>query len=374
MKQLTRLLLMMLTISASLVSCDDVTGSQDNPVVPTPTPTPTPAPTYASDLERPLTFEAAMDGVKVTFKFKSGAKPDYRKVEYSLDQGATWTALKRRNQAIILEKAGDIVMFRGDNPTYNGDAQFVTELVNAKARGITRGNTSEPPLFNVSGNITSLIESSESLNKKNSLSGENAGCYKNILRGTSVEIVSLDGRSKLVFSAEQLAPSCYEGALAETPIKQGVYLPAPTLVEGGYVDLFRGCSKLEGVTLAANSVEAGTAVYDCVAGMLMDTATDLPADVKPKLTFVDPEPGVEDKINVEKRPVTVEDISGSIMTEVVNDPNVADRLSDWDVVFIDENGNEQQVEPAMEQQVEPEPENPVIDSTDDFEDGGDPLK
>ena len=97
MKRTTKLFMMMLVLilSASLTSCDDVTGAQDNPVVPTPTPTP--APTYASDEERPLTFEAAVDGVKVTLKFASGATPDYKKVEYSLDQGATWTALKSPN-------------------------------------------------------------------------------------------------------------------------------------------------------------------------------------------------------------------------------------------------------------------------------------
>ena len=66
---------LVLTIGASLTSCDDILGSPDNPT-PTPTPTPTPAPTYKSDAERPLTFEATKDSVTVMLHFSDNDKPD----------------------------------------------------------------------------------------------------------------------------------------------------------------------------------------------------------------------------------------------------------------------------------------------------------
>ena len=83
--------MLVITMCTGLTSCE--LFMSDNPAPspsPTPTPTPTPTPpTYKSDAERPLTFEATVDGVTVTFKFKDNAKPDYKKVEYSLDGGAT---------------------------------------------------------------------------------------------------------------------------------------------------------------------------------------------------------------------------------------------------------------------------------------------
>ena len=133
MEKLTRILggALLFLLPLTFTSCDLANGEVDNPIEPTPAQ----KPTYANDKERPLTFEAAKANVKVTLKFKSNAKPDYKKVEYSLDEGATWTALKRRSQAILLENVGDKVMFRGNNPTYNGDAQFVVESAVAGTRG-----------------------------------------------------------------------------------------------------------------------------------------------------------------------------------------------------------------------------------------------
>ena len=342
------MIMLALVLSAGLTSCDDVTGAQDNPVTPTPTPTPTPAPTYASDLERPLTFEAAMDGVKVTFKFKSGAKPDYKKVEYSLDQGATWTALKRRSQSILLEKAGDMVMFRGDNPTYNGDARFVTELVNAKARGITRGYETVGAYIYASGNTNSLLVMDGYSDKKELTE---PFTFKEMFKGSNINI---NKGHELKLPATNNTVGCYQGMFADNEyLEVAPVLGAKKLVDKCYVGTFENDLRLGEVTLGANSVEDGVMVKDCIDGIVRNAGTALPVGVEPAIRI---EEGTNEELNMQN--VTVAEANEIIQKEqeeadqVIRDiQNVISAMEDgdpgenqWKIVFVDENGVEHEIE------------------------------
>lgn len=270
MKKLTRLLLMLLVlvVSAGLTSCDLLFGEEDNPVDPTPTPTPTP-PIYANDFERPLTFEAAQDNVKVTFMFSSDAKPDYKKVEYSLDKGATWTALSGPNQAILLEKKGDIVMFRGDNPTYNGDARFVI----TKAASQTRGVTVSDCLANVIGNIYSLLQKMNFAGETKLLD-ENTAAFKNLLKDNPIDAISDDGARRLVTSSRNLAPGVLEGFLSGTLITVAPELPAEELKESCYKETFANCPYLSKVTMLATKCADGLNPLDCLKDWLKNSGTN----------------------------------------------------------------------------------------------------
>lgn len=320
MKQLTRLLLMMLTISASLVSCDDVTGSQDNPVVPTPTPTP--APTYASDEERPLTFEAAVDGVKVTLKFASGATPDYKKVEYSLDQGATWTALKRRNQAIILEKAGDMVMFRGDNPTYNGDAQFVTELVNANARtrtwkDLAMGDLTYALLF---GNVMSMIQNKNFVALK-ALAKKNQAAFKTLFKGARIDAQNANGTKKLVLPAigKEVVIDAFKGMFEGSTIQNAPKVVAEVLGYGTIANMFKDCEDLKNVFLSLGYLAEGTTPGQAMGGVLGGTTgkntggtSDPNAGRGPNVIWAPPPPRLDEEgrsiFNGDNRPLSLDDM------------------------------------------------------------------
>lgn len=275
MKKLSRILMMtlVLTVGASLMSCGDiVVGSSDNPVPnpePTPTPTPTPAPTYASDAERPLTFEATKDGVTVMLKFSDNAKPDYKKVEYSLDEGATWTALSSKEQAITLAKKGDKVMFRGDNPTYNGDAQFVIEQAKSNARAMTRSGIHDIHASAI-GNLMSMIQK---INFPNIPELKGANTFKALLKDTPIDAKSLDGLNKLVMTASQLTEGSLESLLEGTPITVAPVLSITQLVTDCLKNMCKGCSYLEEVDLSFESLAPGSTLVDCMDGMLKDAST-----------------------------------------------------------------------------------------------------
>lgn len=275
MKKLSSILMMtlVLTVGASLMSCGDiVVGSSDNPVPnpePTPTPTPTPAPTYKSDAERPLTFEATKDGVTVMLKFSDNAKPDYKKVEYSLDEGATWTALSSKEQAITLAKKGDKVMFRGDNPTYNGDAQFVIEQAKSNARAMTRSGIHDIRALAI-GNLMSMVQINDFSNIPE-LKGANT--FKALLKDTPIDAKSLDGLNKLVMTASQLTEGSLESLLEGTPITVAPVLSITQLVTDCLKNMCKGCSYLEEVDLSFESLAPGSTLVDCMDGMLKDAST-----------------------------------------------------------------------------------------------------
>ena len=270
MKKLSRILMMtlVLTIGASLTSCDDILGSPDNPT-PTPTPTPTPAPTYKSDAERPLTFEATKDGVTVMLKFSDNAKPDYKKVEYSLDEGATWTALSSKEQAITLAKKGDKVMFRGDNPTYNGDAQFVIEQAKSNARAMTRSGIHDIHASAI-GNLMSMIQKN---NFPNIPELKGAHTFKALLKDAPIDAKSPDGLKTLVITASQLTEGSLESLLEGTPITVAPVLSITQLVTDCLKNMCKGCSYLEEVDLSFESLAPGSTLVDCMDGMLKDAST-----------------------------------------------------------------------------------------------------
>lgn len=346
MKQLTRFLgaALLFLMPLAFTSC----GEADNPVQPSTPSTPTTeeetkpeAPTYASVQERPLTFKAAQDNVKVTLKFDYKATPNYKNVEYSLDQGATWTALTKRNQAILLEKAGDIVMFRGENDTYNGEARFVTESATSNARGGTRAPTMAVAL--IYGNITSMLRKDFSSMKELS----QPYTFKEMFKESNINI---DADMQLVLPAEDISKGCYEEMFAgNAALEVAPVLPAETLKDACYAGMFAECSKLKGVTLAANSVEAGVKIEDCIGGIVKGAGTDLGAGEKPTITFI--EPPVAPRLEDGAQSVTVEEMAGAIIATSC-DTSDPDAAVQWSAVVVDEKGQVEEINLEMPIEVE----------------------
>ena len=251
---------LVITMCTGLTSCELFMSDNPSPSPsPTPTPTPTPTPpTYKSDAERPLTFEATVDGVTVTFKFKDNAKPDYKKVEYSLDGGATWTALSGPAQPILLKKAGDIVMFRGDNPTYNGDARFIVEQANSQARSNTRAGEAilEKALATLYGNLAYLLESL-GYDLEIELNENNAGAFKELFKNAQIET----GKNGHVLVLPRLGaiavPDVFMSLFEGTTITQAPTVSVGTVAKGTMSRMFYNCPYLKEVTLELGSLAEG---------------------------------------------------------------------------------------------------------------------
>ena len=252
MKTMTRILrgVLLLLLPLAFTSCEWTKDEvADNPVTPkqeTPTP-----PTYASDAERPLTIEAAVDGVNVTFMFKEGAKPKYKKVKYSLDGGATWNALKSVNQTILLEKAGDIVMFRGNNKTYNGDAWFDIQLANSQARSNTRATVAELIQYaTLYGNISSLIKD-EDFKGAGELIAANAGAFASMFKGAHIDAQSADGTKKLVLPVigVEVVPEAFKEMFAGSTIQNAPKVIVETIGKETLTKMFNNCPELKTIAI-----------------------------------------------------------------------------------------------------------------------------
>lgn len=270
MKKLFCLLGAMLLLAVPLLftSCDDV---PDNPVKPTPTPK---APTYRNDNYRPLTFEATKANITVTFKI-SGSNIAPSSVEYSLDKGATWTPLSSANQAILLANVGDMVMFRGNNASYNGEAQFVIASAASEARGGTRQLTMSDKLANAIGNIYSLVFG-KSISGSIKLTAENANALKNILKGCPIDAISDDGARRLVASSRNLAPGVLEGFLSGTLITEAPDLRASVMEKDCYKDAFSNCPYVSKVTMLATKCADGLDPIDCLSGWMDNSGSEVP--------------------------------------------------------------------------------------------------
>ena len=169
-----------------------------------------------------ICFEAIESG---TFKNSANA------VDYSLDEGATWTTLSANTNSPTVS-AGDKILWRAMLPQSSGSSV---------------GTFSATGKFNVEGNVMSLLFG-DNFKEQTSLSGKSLVFFQLFMNNT-----------KLI-SAENLL------------------LPATTLAGNCYRDMFRGCSslttapQLPATTLAGSCYQ--TMFGDCKA---LTTAPILPA-------------------------------------------------------------------------------------------------
>ena len=138
-----------------------------------------------------LTFTAEEDGSSFGITHVSGNNPD---VQYSLDDGETWTALEGKI-TITLAHKGDKALLKGDNPKgFSSGRQYSTFKMTGKIAA--------------SGSVMSLIDGI----------------------GLSVEIPNSYGFLDLFYGC--------------TSLTQAPELPATTLTERCYNSMFEGCTNL----------------------------------------------------------------------------------------------------------------------------------
>lgn len=198
-----------------------------------------------------LTFRAVEDG---TFSFTDS-------INYSLDSGATWTALAANTQTPTIS-AGDTVMWK-------------------KEGGANGSNFTSTARYEVEGNIMSLIFTDD-FEDKTDLSGYN-NAFKQLFKGNT----HLTSAEKLSLPATTLSDNCYDGMFygCTNLNKVPQALPATTLAVDCYNEMFRDCSSITALT--DNYLPATTLYQSCYSNMFWycTSLRTVPKDLLPATTL-----------------------------------------------------------------------------------------
>ena len=193
-------------------------------------------------LATPLTFEAIEAGTQVSFRLPSNEGT----VQYRVN-GGDWTDYTSE-AAITLQNVGDKVQFRGDRSTY---------YVNTTDGDY--GQFSASADCYLYGNIMSLVTvyaTNENAFASNfTLTGESA--FFRLFRNTTIKSC---GTKPLVLPATTLAEQCYTEIFSGcTSLSTAPALPATTLASDCYTQMFSGCTSLT----TAPALPATTLVSSC---------------------------------------------------------------------------------------------------------------
>ena len=219
-----------------------------------------------------LCFTALLDNATVEMH-RNGDAPEVS-LRYSTDL-KNWQDFYVDQTVIVLEKAGDKVWFRGDNP--NG---FANNVETEDAFGNKHNNisynefflggyvTAESGNIMASGNIMSLL-CSEDFSKLSSVpSFAFYGLFSHCGLETAPEL-----------PATELADGCYTSMFAScVSLTEAPELPATKLANWCYESMFEGCRKLK----TAPELPATELAKMCYMGMfrdcsLLEIAPELPA-------------------------------------------------------------------------------------------------
>lgn len=206
--------------------------------------------------QAPLTIKAIEAGT-ITI-----SNPDELLITYSInDKGK----VSYKNETITISnlKAGDKVQLYGENPAYADNKEFTNIKCSAASK--------------VYGNIMSLISPSDystlmELPTTDSEGKTVAYTFKNLFKDNT----KLTDASGLILPATTLADYCYENMFAGcTALTTAPELPATTLASNCYLGMFKGCTLLT----TAPALNATTLASYCYFAMFSGctSLTDAPA-------------------------------------------------------------------------------------------------
>jgi len=222
--------------------------------------------------ETPLTFEIQGDG-NIYWCCSEGLPTEEGRatIEYSKN-GGEWTSITAGNfngysqsgDTFIPVVSGDVIQFRGDNPTYGISDTY-------QSKGCFQSSSAT---FKIKGNIMSLIDSTNFSTVNSFDNGAEA-----IFIYMFSHCTGLIDASELILPTITLADYCYSymfyscSSLTIVP-----ELPATTLADYCYQYMFGGCNSLT----TAPELPATTLAECCYANMFADcsnltTVSELPA-------------------------------------------------------------------------------------------------
>ena len=211
------------------------------------------------DKSTPLTLVAAEDG-KITVTFNNGIvlKND---IKYTINGGAEQTIAKNTTGSFdITVKKGDVVQLYSLNTSLGGSAV-------ASARGGTRAVDSGAKYINIRpsmkteiyGNVMSLLKGKDNLESATTIEANNA--FYGLFAGAE-KLVNNTERL-LVLPATTLTEGCYDNMFSGCKgIEKAPELPAPKLEKGCYQEMFYDCAKLNHVKCLATDIKAENSTKD----------------------------------------------------------------------------------------------------------------
>lgn len=206
---------LLIGLSMSLTSCDDILGEWSRPTPVTPTVNPDVTPEPDPMLAIPLTLEVTTVGTIVVENSKSG-------MQYSLNGGARTNV---PNGGAINNSdlnVGDKVEFYGTASSY-----YNTNI---------KGGSAEVKVY---GNIMSLVDKDNFATIYNTLPADNT--FRSLFSDNN----KLTDASGLLLPATTLTDYCYESMFYGcTSLTTAPKLPATTLADNCYEHMFDGCSSL----------------------------------------------------------------------------------------------------------------------------------
>ena len=191
-----------------------------------------------------LTFEIVNNGT-LTFINSFGSSAIIY-ISYSLDNGTTWNQISFSNTPFLNVIKGQKILFKGTNSTY----------YNSSASQKFGGKFNGTAIFNVSGNIMSMIEGDNFENKNSFTATTN---FLGLFSGSNVK-----NAYNLIFP-NTVSQGCYRSMFmnCELLLKAPKELPAITLAGDCYYTMFDGCVNLQ----SAPKILATVLASYCCTGM-----------------------------------------------------------------------------------------------------------
>ena len=213
----------------------------------------------AMDKATPLTLVALADG-KITVTFNNGITLA-GDIHYTINDGQEQTIAKNTTGAYDIEvKKGDVVQLYSLNSALGGGsnsaARALTRAVDEGAKYINIRPSMKTEIF---GNVTSLLKGKDNLESATTIEANNAfyGLF-----AAADKLVNNDERL-LVLPATTLTEGCYQDMFNGCKgIEKAPELPAPKLEKNCYQEMFYDCAKLNHVKCLATDISAENCTKD----------------------------------------------------------------------------------------------------------------
>ena len=211
------------------------------------------------DKSTPLSFVASEDGI-ITVTFNGGIILA-NDIHYIINRGSEQTIAKNTQGSYnITVRKGDIVQLYSTNTSLGVSAV-------AAARSVTRALDSDAKYINIRpsmkteiyGNVMSLLKGKDNLESAETIEANNA--FYGLFAGAE-KLVNNTERM-LVLPATTLTEGCYDNMFTGCKgIEKAPELPAPTLEKNCYQEMFYDCAKLNHVKCLATDISAERCTKD----------------------------------------------------------------------------------------------------------------